>query len=204
MDILAHRWRGPRALVGLVATLLLTAGLVVPVSAQPTSPVAVANHTAEISLMAVSDVHGTALNWDYMTDRTYTGSNIRGLARVSTSVEQVRAERGDEATLLFDIGDTIQGTMLAAYYALRYPITEGSTHPVAVAMNTIGFDAMTVGNHEFNFGLQHLYAFEPQLDFPLLAANALDPTPATPRSNLTRSSPSTWTDTSPSGSACSA
>ena len=161
----------------LIAAMLFFTALALPAAAQPTNPVAVANHTAEISLMAVTDVHGTANNWDYMTNAEYTGvgwgNGIRGLARISTLAEQVRAERGDEATLLFDIGDTIQGTMLAAYYAQREPITEGSIHPMALAMNAIGFDSMTVGNHEFNFGLPHLLEFERQLDAPLLAANAL-------------------------------
>jgi 2',3'-cyclic-nucleotide 2'-phosphodiesterase/3'-nucleotidase len=175
MSILGQRNR--RAIGVLLAALLISAGLVGSAAAAPTNPIAVENHTAEITLMAVSDVHGTVLNWNYKAGVEYSGSgfgnDIRGLSRVSSLVEQVRAERGDEATLLFDVGDTLQGTPLMSYYTLREPITEGSTHPLALAMNIMEYDAMTVGNHEFNFGLPHLYEFERQLDAPLIAANVL-------------------------------
>lgn len=169
--------RGRRAIGVLVAALLISSGLVGTAAAKPTNPIPVENHTAEITLMALADVHGTVLNWDYMNGEPYAGTGwwnpIRGLSRISSLVEQVRAERGDEATLLFDVGDTLQGTPLMSYYTLREPITEGSAHPLALAMNIMEYDAMTVGNHEFNFGLPHLYEFERQLDAPLIAANAL-------------------------------
>ena len=45
---------------------------------------------------------------------------------------------------------------------------------MAAAMNAIGYDAAAVGNHEFNYGIPYLRTFEKQLDFPLLAANALN------------------------------
>lgn len=161
----------------LITALLLVIGLVGPATAKPENPVAVENHTATITLMAVADTHGTVLNWNYMAGEEYAGNGwwdpIRGLSRISSLVEQVRADRGDASTLLFDVGDTIQGTPLMSYYTLREPITEGGTHPTALAMNVMEFDAMTVGNHEFNYGLPHLYEFERQLDAPLIAANAL-------------------------------
>jgi len=76
--------------------------------------------------------------------------------------------------LLLDAGDTIQGTPLAYYYAKVEPITRAHVHPMAAAMNAIGYTAAALGNHEFNYGLDVLRTFERQLDFPLLAANALD------------------------------
>ena len=45
---------------------------------------------------------------------------------------------------------------------------------MATAMNAIGYDAAALGNHEFNYGIPYLRTFEKQLDFPLLAANAID------------------------------
>ena len=78
------------------------------------------------------------------------------------------------ARLLLDAGDTIQGTPLAYYYAKIDPITGGSMHPMATAMNAIGYDAAALGNHEFNYGLETLRAFESQCDFPLLGANSVD------------------------------
>jgi 2',3'-cyclic-nucleotide 2'-phosphodiesterase / 3'-nucleotidase len=90
-------------------------------------------------------------------------------------VNQVRADRGAERTLLLDNGDTIQGSSLAQFFAKVEPITEtGETHPMAIAMNAMGYDAMVVGNHEFNYGVPFLDLFASQLTFPVLGANVLE------------------------------
>ena len=81
---------------------------------------------------------------------------------------------------MLDAGDTIQGTPLAYYYAKIEPITAGGMHPMANAMNLIGYDAAALGNHEFNYGIPLLRTFESQLDFPLLGANAVDPATGLP------------------------
>ncbi len=77
--------------------------------------------------------------------------------------------------LTLDAGDTIQGTPLAYYYARVQPIGGNVIHPMARAMNLIGYDAAALGNHEFNYGIPLLRTFESQLNFPLLGANAVDP-----------------------------
>jgi 2',3'-cyclic-nucleotide 2'-phosphodiesterase/3'-nucleotidase len=134
--------------------------------------------------MGTTDLHGHLFNWDYYKDATYTDpdGNAQGLARISTLVQQIRKERGRENTLLIDAGDTIQGTPLTYYYAKVDPITAkgGPVHPMARAMNTIGYDAAALGNHEFNYGIDTLRKFESQLDFPLLGANAVDATTLKP------------------------
>jgi 2',3'-cyclic-nucleotide 2'-phosphodiesterase/3'-nucleotidase len=129
-----------------------------------------------LTVMGTTDTHGNVFNWDYFKDAEYTDSaaNDIGLAKVSTLVKAVRAERGADSCLLLDAGDTIQGTPLAYYYAKVDPITEGSKHPMAVAMNSMGYDAAALGNHEFNYGLETLRVFEEQCDFPLLSANSLE------------------------------
>ena len=130
------------------------------------------------TVMGTTDLHGNVFNWDYFTDREFDDSahNDVGLAKISTLVEQVREDRGRGNTLLIDAGDTIQGTQLSYYYAKIDPITakHGPVHPVAQAMNTIGYDAAALGNHEFNYGIPVLRKFEEQCRFPLLGANALD------------------------------
>jgi 2',3'-cyclic-nucleotide 2'-phosphodiesterase/3'-nucleotidase len=127
-----------------------------------------------LTVMGTTDLHGSALNWDYFKNAEYDDSahNDVGLAKISTLVNQVRADRGDRNTLLIDAGDTIQGTSLAYYYAKIQPISKRVEHPMAAAMNAIGYDAAALGNHEFNYGIPYLRTFEKQLDFPLLAANA--------------------------------
>jgi len=129
-----------------------------------------------LTVMGTTDLHGNALNWDYFKDAEYDDSahNDVGLAKVSTLVNQVRADRGARNTLLIDAGDTIQGTSLAYYFAKIEPISKNVEHPMATAMNAMGYDAAAVGNHEFNYGIPYLRTFEKQLRFPLLAANALD------------------------------
>ncbi|KKD03504.1 bifunctional metallophosphatase/5'-nucleotidase [Streptomyces sp. WM6386] len=130
------------------------------------------------TVMGTTDLHGNIFNWDYFKDAEYTDAkgNARGLSRVSTLVNQVRAEKGRRNTLLIDAGDTIQGTPLTYYYAKVDPITApgGPVHPMAAAMNAIGYDAVALGNHEFNYGIETLRKFEDQCHFPLLGANALD------------------------------
>ncbi|MFJ9125074.1 bifunctional metallophosphatase/5'-nucleotidase [Streptomyces sp. NPDC102340] len=130
------------------------------------------------TVMGTTDLHGHVFNWDYFKNADYADAagNAQGLARVSTLVDQVRAERGRGNTLLIDAGDTIQGTPLTYYYAKVDPITAagGPVHPMARAMNAIGYDAVALGNHEFNYGIETLRKFESQCEFPLLGANAVD------------------------------
>lgn len=130
------------------------------------------------TVMGTTDLHGNVFNWDYFTDKEFDDKdhNDVGLAKISTLVDEIREERGRRNTLLIDAGDTIQGTQLSYYYAKIDPITaeRGPVHPMAQAMNAIGYDAAALGNHEFNYGIPVLRKFEEQCDFPLLGANALD------------------------------
>ncbi|GHF41494.1 multifunctional 2',3'-cyclic-nucleotide 2'-phosphodiesterase/5'-nucleotidase/3'-nucleotidase [Kitasatospora xanthocidica] len=131
------------------------------------------------TVMGTTDLHGRVLNWDYFTDAEYVDKahNAVGLAKISTLANQVREEKGWNRCLLIDSGDIIQGTQLTYYYARIEPIaTDGDTvpdHPMAVAMNLMEYDAAALGNHEFNYGIPTVKAFEDQLEFPLLGANAL-------------------------------
>jgi 2',3'-cyclic-nucleotide 2'-phosphodiesterase/3'-nucleotidase len=130
------------------------------------------------TVMGTTDLHGNVFNWDYFTDKEFDDKahNDVGLAKISTLVEEIRKEKGRRNTLLIDAGDTIQGTQLSYYYAKVDPITatRGPVHPMAQAMNAIGYDAAALGNHEFNYGIPLLRKFEEQCHFPLLGANALD------------------------------
>ncbi|GGV50858.1 multifunctional 2',3'-cyclic-nucleotide 2'-phosphodiesterase/5'-nucleotidase/3'-nucleotidase [Streptomyces longisporoflavus] len=130
------------------------------------------------TVMGTTDLHGNVFNWDYFTDKEFDDKdhNDVGLAKISTLVNEIREERGRRNTLLIDAGDTIQGTQLSYYYAKIDPITakRGPVHPMAQAMNSIGYDAAALGNHEFNYGIPVLRKFEEQCEFPLLGANALD------------------------------
>ncbi|SEF65141.1 2',3'-cyclic-nucleotide 2'-phosphodiesterase / 3'-nucleotidase [Actinacidiphila yanglinensis] len=135
--------------------------------------------TYSLRVLGTTDVHGHALNWDYFTNAEYDDAthNDVGMAKLATLIEAARAEKGHDRTLLVDAGDIIQGTQLSYYYARVEPITgarKGPQHPMALAMNHMRYDAAALGNHEFNYGIPLLRAFQDQCDFPLLAANAVD------------------------------
>ena len=131
--------------------------------------------TFNLTVLGTSDTHGNVYNWDYYRDAEYDDSahNDVGVAKLATLVNQIRDE--ERATLVLDAGDTIQGTPLATYYAKQEPITAtGAKHPMARAMNVLHYDAVTLGNHEFNYGLPLLNLWIRQLAFPALAANAVN------------------------------
>jgi len=133
-------------------------------------------HDYRLTILGTTDLHGTVYNWDYFKDAEYDdrAHNDIGIAKAATLIDAVRAERGAGNCLTLDAGDIIQGTPLAFYYATIDPITKGAIHPMATAMNAVGYDAVALGNHEYNYGLDTLRAFEKQCDFPLLSANSVD------------------------------
>jgi 2',3'-cyclic-nucleotide 2'-phosphodiesterase/3'-nucleotidase len=129
-----------------------------------------------LTVLGTTDLHGNVYNWDYFKNAEFDDSahNDIGVAKVKTVIDRERAN-APGAVLVLDAGDTIQGTPLAYYYAKVQPIGGAVIHPMARAMNLIGYDAAALGNHEFNYGIPLLRTFESQLNFPLLGANAVDP-----------------------------
>ena len=129
-----------------------------------------------LTVLGTTDLHGNVYNWNYFSNAAYsdTKGNQIGIAKAATLIKAVRAERGADHCLTLDAGDTIQGTPLAYYFAKIDPITAGAKHPMATAMNAVGYDAAALGNHEYNYGLDTLRAFQRQCDFPLLSANSVD------------------------------
>ncbi|WP_030338029.1 bifunctional metallophosphatase/5'-nucleotidase [Micromonospora parva] len=167
---------GPsRRQVLVAAAAAATTPLIAAAPAQAAGPAR--PRTWDLTLLGTSDTHGNVYNWDYYRDAEYDDSkqNDIGVAKLATLINQIRRERRGKATLVLDAGDTIQGTPLATYYAKQEPITAtGEKHPMARAMNVIDYDAVTLGNHEFNYGLPLLDLWIRQLGFPALAANAVN------------------------------
>lgn len=130
----------------------------------------------QLTVLGTTDLHNNVFNWDYFKDVPYSDNagNKIGIAQAATLIKAVRAERGACNTLTIDSGDTIQGTPLAYYFAKVNPISDTVKHPMALAMNAVGYDAVALGNHEFNYGIPLLRTWEKQLDFPLLGANVHD------------------------------
>lgn len=100
-----------------------------------------------ISIIGTSDIHGNIYPLDY-----YTGKAAdQGLAKVSTYVKDQR--KANPNVMLVDAGDTIQGTPLAYYYN---KMDTKSEYPMIKAMGIMKYDTWTLGNHEFNYGLENL------------------------------------------------
>jgi len=118
--------------------------------------------TVKITLLETSDIHGAIYPYDYFKDAPANG----GLATLSTLVKGVRADNPN--TLLLDNGDNQQGTPLTYYFN---KVDTTAKNPVVAAMNIMAYDAMTLGNHEFNYGLAVVDKARTESNFPWLAAN---------------------------------
>lgn len=89
------------------------------------------------------------------------GECFGGYARLVTAVEEARARNPD--ALLFSGGDQFQGSLFYTYYKGKV---------AAEIMNRLGYDGMTVGNHEFDDGPKVLREFIDAVDFPVVMSNA--------------------------------
>jgi|GEM_PF-4820534 len=110
----------------------------------------IAPPAATISIVATSDVHGNVLNFDYGTNAA--PSTGQGLAKVSTYVNGLRTANPNNV-MLIDNGDTVQGTPLVYYYNM---IDKTTLYPMAAVMGAMKYDTATLGNHEFNYGMDTL------------------------------------------------
>ena len=119
----------------------------------------------KITLLATTDLHGNLFPYDYYIAQPAA----RGLAKIATLIQVARAENPN--SLLIDCGDTIQGTPLEAVYQEKGGPPGLDHDPMMLAMNAIGYDAMVVGNHEFNFGLKNLTRARGDAHFPWISSN---------------------------------
>lgn len=148
----------------ILLSLFLILSIALPAATSPGK--AQAPEIRSLIILGTSDIHGNVDNYDYFTDSVPSGSSARGLTRVMTYARSVMASNPN--TILIDNGDTIQGTPLAYYFELLHPEV---TNPMAATMNTMGFVAATVGNHEFNYGPTVFNKYKTDAAYPLLSAN---------------------------------
>lgn len=119
-----------------------------------------------LTVLATSDLHLHLCPWDYYADRPAPGT---GLAAAVGRIAALRA--GVPNALLVDNGDFLQGTALAEALADAGPPGPGHPHPMVAAMNLLDYDAVALGNHDFNYGLGFLSAALAGARFPVLCAN---------------------------------
>ncbi|CAM3894624.1 bifunctional 2',3'-cyclic-nucleotide 2'-phosphodiesterase/3'-nucleotidase [Mesobacillus thioparans] len=125
-------------------------------------------HEVQLRIMGTTDIHTHLYNYDYYKDAP---TNEFGLAKTATLIKQARDEEEGKNNLLFDNGDLIQGNPLGDYKAKVDVLEDGEMHPVFEAMEQLDYDAATVGNHEFNYGLDYLDEVLDDAPMPYVNAN---------------------------------
>ena len=125
----------------------------------------------QITILGTTDLHGNINAVDYYTNKP----DNRGLAKIATLIKRVRKEHPN--VLLIDSGDTIQGSPLESFHGRK---NNQPPDPMMLAMSSLNYDAMAVGNHEYNFGLKVLEKARNEANFPWLSANTYDKTSQKP------------------------
>jgi 2',3'-cyclic-nucleotide 2'-phosphodiesterase/3'-nucleotidase/5'-nucleotidase len=119
--------------------------------------------SAHLVLVATTDVHGHATDWDYVMGKPFPG----GLTRVATVVDSLRARYPGQVVVM-DAGDMIQGDPFATYFARVAP---REPNPVIEAMNLAGYDVATPGNHDFDWGVATMRRAIAGASFPVVSGN---------------------------------
>ncbi|TNH05327.1 bifunctional 2',3'-cyclic-nucleotide 2'-phosphodiesterase/3'-nucleotidase [Testudinibacter sp. TR-2022] len=122
----------------------------------------------DLRIIETTDLHANMLDYDYYKDAP---SDKLGLARTADLI--VKAREQVKNSVLVDNGDVIQGSPMGDYIASK-GLTAGEVHPVYKAMNLLNYDAATVGNHEFNYGLEFMDKALAGANFPYVSANVID------------------------------
>lgn len=146
--------------IAIVSVSTLVAGQnVIPVLANEKNE----NTTVDLRVLATTDLHANIMDHDYYTDKP---NQQFGISKVSTLISQAKSEIDKNSnlndkidnTILVDNGDTIQGNPLATVYAMNEETKTkpGEKYPVYEALDLLKFDAINLGNHEFNYGLNFI------------------------------------------------
>ncbi|KMM58885.1 hypothetical protein ACH95_12925 [Bacillus glycinifermentans] len=152
-----------------VLRILLTSAMILSLLFPNTQTHAEEHPLVNLSILGTTDIHAHMMNYDYYADKETAEF---GLSRTAQLIEKYRSRNPN--TLLVDNGDLIQGNPLGEYVFKheREPIISGSkTHPIIDVMNKLKYDAGTLGNHEFNYGLEFLDGTLKGAQFPIVNAN---------------------------------
>lgn len=127
--------------------------------------------TVNLRILETSDIHVNLMNYDYYQTKT---DNKVGLVQTATLVNKAREEAKN--SVLFDDGDALQGTPLGDYVANKIndpkkPVDTSYTHPLYRLMNLMKYDVISLGNHEFNYGLDYLNKVISKTEFPVINSN---------------------------------
>ncbi|MGE7881009.1 bifunctional 2',3'-cyclic-nucleotide 2'-phosphodiesterase/3'-nucleotidase [Bacillus sp. NPDC094077] len=127
--------------------------------------------TVNLRILETSDIHVNLMNYDYYQTKT---DNKVGLVQTAALVNKAREEAKN--SVLFDDGDALQGTPLGDYVAnkindTKKPVDSSYVHPLYRLMNLMKYDVISLGNHEFNYGLDYLNKVISKTEFPVINSN---------------------------------
>lgn len=120
----------------------------------------------ELRILATTDLHMHVLSYDYFAERP---SDSFGLERTAALIAAERATATN--SLLLDNGDFLQGNPMGDYLAETSRTARHRPHPAIAAMNLLQYDAATLGNHDFSFGLPFLERTLSGAQFPYVSTN---------------------------------
>jgi len=121
--------------------------------------------TAHLVIVSTTDIHGRVLAWDYVRDAAAPG----GLSRAATALDILRQRYG-ASLILVDAGDVLQGNPFATFFG-RYDKRE--PQPIVEALNTLRYDVVTPGNHDFDFGVDFLRHAASEATYRYVSANVV-------------------------------
>lgn len=124
-------------------------------------------HDVDLRIVATTDVHSFLTDFDYYKDAP---TDKFGFTRAASLIRQARAEVKN--SVLVDNGDLIQGNPIADYQAAQ-GYKEGKSNPAVDCLNAMHYEVGTLGNHEFNYGLDYLADCIKQAKFPIVNANVV-------------------------------
>lgn len=117
------------------------------------------SNSIDLQILTTTDSHGRFLPYDYAIN---AADNSGSLAQISTKVNELREQNPN--TILVDAGDTIQDNSESLFI-------NSASNPMIEAMNMMGYDTMTLGNHEFNYGIPALNNIMAQFKGTMLCGN---------------------------------
>ena len=133
-----------------------------PTTVEPATPVTSEEVSEGAAVTPVKEEQDTViLHTNDVHGRIVEEKGVIGDAKLATVIEKER-EKSDQTTLVVDAGDAFQGLPISNS-------TKGEAR--AKILNEVGYDAMAVGNHEFDFGLDEAKKYKEILNFPLLSSN---------------------------------
>ncbi|MGH1283257.1 bifunctional 2',3'-cyclic-nucleotide 2'-phosphodiesterase/3'-nucleotidase [Bacillus toyonensis] len=161
--------KSKKMLAGATLAIGVIAPQVLPITAHADENTG--ESTVNLRILETSDIHVNLMNYDYYQTKT---DNKLGLVQTATLVNKAREEAKN--SVLFDDGDALQGTPLGDYVANKIndpknPVDPSYTHPLYRVMNLMKYDVISLGNHEFNYGLDYLNKVISKTKFPVINSN---------------------------------